>query len=62
MIYNLIMKDILINEDKGCHLEPIGKVKLINDGIFDNCYTFHPVFILENGKYKLLSVRIEKKE
>ena len=55
-------KDIIIYEDKGCYLEPVGKIDLINDGIFDNCYTFHPIFTLtDKGKFKLISVRIAKK-
>ena len=58
------MKDIIIYEDKGCHLEPIGKIKLINDGTFDECYTFHPVFVMaDDGKrFKLYSVRIVKRK
>jgi len=58
------MKDIIIYEDKGCHLEPIGKIKLINNGIFDECYTFNPVFVMadDDKKFKLHSVRIEKKK
>ena len=55
-------KDIIIYEDKGCHLEPLGKIELINNGIFDTCYTFYPVFTLtDDGKYQLYSVRIAKK-
>lgn len=58
----MIKDKIIIYKDKGCHLEPIGKIDLINDGIFDECYTFNPVFTLtEDGKYKLISVRIAKK-
>ncbi len=53
---------IIINEDKGCHLEPIGTIDLINEGIFESCYAFNPVFTLtKDGKYKLISVRIVKK-
>ena len=56
-------KGIVIYEDKGCHLEPIGKVKLINNGIFDGCYIFNPVFTLtDDGEYKLISIRIAKKQ
>ena len=56
-------KDIIIYEDKGCHLEPIGKIDLINDGIFDECYTFHPIFILtDDGKYRLINIRVAKQK
>ena len=56
------MSKIIIHEDKGCYLEPIGKLELINNGIFDSCYTFHPIFtLIDGGKYKLISIRVAKK-